>query len=217
MRKWIASTFVAAAFMILPYQASANIGDQTLKPSMNHPDVRQLQNLLTIKGYYTHAGSYTTQYGASTTAAVKKFQKAKRLSASGISERPTFNALGVYKINNSSLISYAKKYMGTPYKWGGISPKGFDCSGFINYVYQKSQGVLLPRTAAQLYSNVGLRVSQPAVGDLVFFTTYKAGASHVGIYIGNSQFIHASSVKGVTISKLTSPYYSAHYIGSKTL
>ncbi|PLT35778.1 C40 family peptidase [Bacillus sp. V5-8f] len=217
MRKWIASTVVAAALLISPFQASANIGDQTLKPSMNHPDVRQLQNLLKVKGYYPVSGSYTTVYHTATTASVKKFQSAKKLKADGISGRTTFNALGVYKINNSTLISTAKKYMGTRYVWGGMSPSGFDCSGYINYVFRASQGITLPRTAADLYAKVGLKVSKPSVGDLVFFTTYKAGASHVGIYIGNGQFIHASSVKGVTVSSLSSPYYKARYLGAKTL
>ncbi|CAH0345142.1 NlpC/P60 family protein [Bacillus sp. CECT 9360] len=216
MRKWIATTIVAAAFIILPYQASANIGDQTLKPSMNHNDVRQLQNLLKVKGYYTYSGSYTTVYDSKTTTAVKKFQNAKKIKASGVSEKATFNALGVYHVNNTNLINAAKKLKGVPYKWGGVTPKGFDCSGFINYVF-KTQGIVLPRTAADLYSKVGLKVSQPAVGDLVFFSTYKAGASHVGIYIGNGDFIHASSSKGVTITKLNSSYYAKRFLGAKTL
>ncbi|MDD4170126.1 MAG: C40 family peptidase, partial [Desulfotomaculaceae bacterium] len=91
---------------------------------------------------------------------------------------------------------------------------GFDCSGYTSYVY-KQMGVSLSRTAADQF-RAGVQVSKPSVGDLVFFTTYQRGASHVGIYIGNNQFIHASSGAGkVTITSLSDAYYSKRYLGAR--
>lgn len=106
--------------------------------------------------------------------------------------------------------------MGVPYVWGGGTPDGFDCSGFIQYVYVQN-GVSMPRTAAEQY-NVGTSITKTQLkpGDLVFFETYKPGPSHVGIYLGGNRFIHASSGGGkVMVSNLTSAYYTEHYIGSR--
>lgn len=115
----------------------------------------------------------------------------------------------------NAVISTAKSLIGVPYVWGGQAPSGFDCSGFTQYVLKK-HGISVPRTAAEQYTT-GTSVSKSnlRVGDLVFFTTYKAGASHLGFYLGNGNFIHASSSKGVTISSLSSSYYSSHYIGAR--
>lgn len=115
----------------------------------------------------------------------------------------------------TAVINTAKNYLGVPYVWGGTSPSGFDCSGFTQYVLSKN-GISVPRTSAEQYK-VGTSVSKSnlRVGDLVFFTTYKAGPSHLGFYIGDGNFIHASSSKGVTISSLSSSYYSSRYIGAR--
>ena len=136
-----------------------------------------------------------------------------------LSGRNTFNALGVYKVNNESLINYAKTLIGIPYQWGGTTTAGFDCSGFVYYVFQQSQGITLPRTAKLQYTNIGLAVTSPSPGDLVFFDTSlgKTGVSHVGIYIGNGQFIQASSSKGIIISNMSNSYWNQCYIGAKTL
>jgi cell wall-associated NlpC family hydrolase len=116
----------------------------------------------------------------------------------------------------SKVISTAKSFLGVPYVWGGTSPQGFDCSGFIQYVFVKN-GVSLPRVASDQYkAGTGVSKSNLKPGDLVFFETYKSGASHVGIYLGANQFIHASSGAGkVTISDLTSSYYTSHYYGAR--
>lgn len=114
------------------------------------------------------------------------------------------------------IIATAKKYIGVPYVWGGESPSGFDCSGLVQYVFQV-HGIRLNRTTDTQYKH-GTYVSKSNLkpGDLVFFqNTYRAGISHVGIYIGNGKFIHASSSKGVTISDLSSSYYTAHYYGAR--
>lgn len=115
----------------------------------------------------------------------------------------------------SDVVSIAKNYIGVPYKWGGTSSSGFDCSGFVQYVFKKA-GIDLPRTSGQQFQ-VGKPVSQSQLsqGDIVFFHTYKSGPSHVGIYVGDGKFIQASS-DGVMISLVNGPYYwGARYYGAK--
>ncbi|MEC3882175.1 LysM peptidoglycan-binding domain-containing protein [Halobacillus litoralis] len=117
------------------------------------------------------------------------------------------------------LIQEAKKHIGTPYQWAGTSPAGFDCSGFLQYVYAQ-EGVSIPRTVASIYADSrmdSVSGSNRQVGDLVFFETYKPGASHAGIYVGNNSFIHTGSTNGVEISSLSSNYWSQRYIGTKRL
>jgi peptidoglycan DL-endopeptidase LytE len=112
------------------------------------------------------------------------------------------------------LVSEAKKYIGTPYVWAGNSPSGFDCSGYLNFVYAKV-GVTLPRTVANIWSATK-SISSPKIGDLVFFETYTSGPSHAGIYLGNNKFIHASSSQGVTISDMSNTYWKPRYLGART-
>ena len=116
------------------------------------------------------------------------------------------------------VVDYAKEFVGVKYVYGGTSPKGFDCSGFIGYVYNNF-GVKLARSAQSMYSN-GKKVSRDSLkaGDILFFDTSsrnRAGAiDHVGIYLGGDNFIHASSSKGsVHIQKLSQ--YKGLYIGAK--
>ncbi len=116
----------------------------------------------------------------------------------------------------SEVITTAHKYLGVPYVWGGSTVSGFDCSGYTQYVL-KQNGISIPRTAAEQFT-VGKPVAKTnlKVGDLVFFTTYKPGPSHVGFYIGDGKFIHASSgAKQVTISELAGEYYTSRYIGAR--
>lgn len=114
------------------------------------------------------------------------------------------------------IIGTARSRLGCAYRMGASGPTVFDCSGFTSWVYSKN-GKSLPRTAAGQYSGTS-RVSKSGLtaGDLVFFAgTYKSGISHVGIYIGGGQFIHAANSKtGVVVSSLNSGYYSSHYAGA---
>ncbi|GLB60231.1 C40 family peptidase [Cytobacillus sp. NCCP-133] len=119
-------------------------------------------------------------------------------------------------INYNQLVPLSKLYIGVPYQFGGTSPVGFDCSGYIQFVYKKI-GIHLPRmTSDQFHTGVSVDKRNLRVGDLVFFETYKKGPSHSGIYLGNNEFIHASSSKGVMISKIDDPYYwGPRYLGAK--
>ncbi|MCR5661315.1 MAG: LysM peptidoglycan-binding domain-containing C40 family peptidase [bacterium] len=116
-----------------------------------------------------------------------------------------------------ALLSSAQRYLGTPYSMGATGNGAFDCSGFVMRIFQM-HGISLPRTADVQY-NVGRKVARgdEMPGDLVFFETYLPGPSHVGIYIGGGQFIHASSSRGVTISSLGQAYYASRYLGAKRL
>lgn len=133
---------------------------------------------------------------------------------------PSAEALknGVTTVTGSKIVQEAKKHLGVPYVWGGSTPSGFDCSGFVQYVL-KQCGISVPRTT-ELQAQVGSYINKTELrpGDLVFLqNTYRTGISHVGIYIGSDQMIHASSSKGVTISNLTASYYIKHYHSARKL
>ncbi|WP_027415906.1 C40 family peptidase, partial [Aneurinibacillus terranovensis] len=119
-----------------------------------------------------------------------------------------------------SLVKNAEKLIGTPYKYGGTSTSGFDCSGFVRYVFNK-QSISLPRTADQMYRSSGHAVSRSALraGDLVFFKTSGSDqVSHAGLYIGNGKFIHSSTSHGVGISSLNDPYYwGSRFAGARRI
>ncbi|CAM4491700.1 MAG: C40 family peptidase [Paenibacillus macerans] len=116
----------------------------------------------------------------------------------------------------TSLSNIVNSVYGTPYKYGGTSTAGFDCSGFTRYVFEQ-MGVTLPRVSTAQYK-VGTPVSKSKLqaGDLVFFNTLGGGkVSHVGVYVGDGEFAHASSSKGIRIDKLSSSYYQNRFVGAK--
>ncbi|MFA9560570.1 C40 family peptidase [Evansella sp. AB-rgal1] len=117
--------------------------------------------------------------------------------------------------NVDALLAEARRHLGVPYVWGGSTTSGFDCSGYLQYVY-RTQGVDIPRTVATIW-NATTHVSSPRVGDIVFFETYTAGPSHAGIYMGNNQFIHAGSSTGVTITSMSNSYWSQRYLGARSV
>ncbi|MDX8343151.1 LysM peptidoglycan-binding domain-containing protein [Rossellomorea sp. YZS02] len=118
--------------------------------------------------------------------------------------------------NSTDVLTQAKMLLGTPYLWGGTTPAGFDCSGFIYYVH-KQAGQSLKRYSSEGYYSRSYYVDSPKPGDLVFFeNTYKKGISHLGIYLGDNQFIHAGD-NGVEITSLSGSYWSSKFDGFKRL
>lgn len=133
-----------------------------------------------------------------------------RMNSSSIQPDAEMNDLAVYALSLS----------GTPYKYGGTSPEsGFDCSGFVGYVFKHSLGKSLPRTTEEI-SRVGARQNSEWLkpGDLVFYDTMNRSYSHVGIYLGDGQFIHSPSKgKSVTVVNMNEPYWRQRYNGARRI
>lgn len=160
-----------------------------------------------------------------TEKALKKFQKDNDLHASGKLDDKTYSKLnwlaftkeGIDNVDGKDIIKAAEKHKGVPYVFGGTTPKGFDCSGYVQYVFQKKKASL-PRTAdAQALLGIFVTQKQLKPGDLVFFTTYEAGASHVGIYAGNGKFWSATTSKGVALVSLQDSYWKERYYGARRI
>ena len=184
-------------------------------------DILKIQNRLNDLGYSVVADG---DYGSATAAAVRAFQADRGLDCDGIVGQATYRAMlgsemPVSRSGSTSMvrgiIQNAYQYIGTPYVYGGTSPGGFDCSGFVRYVFA-NYGVYLPRTADAQYE-VGRHVSSLQPGDLVFFSTDGYGVSHSGIYIGNNEFISATSSSGVRVDSLACGYWGRCYIGASRI
>jgi LysM repeat protein len=113
------------------------------------------------------------------------------------------------------VVELAQRFVGTPYRWGGMSPNGVDCSGFVQEVFRLA-GHPVPRLADEQFAQTA-PIDSPQPGDLVFFSTYLPGPSHVGISLGGPDFLHASSSRGVLRSSLEEPYFKARYLGAHRL
>nr|WP_286673025.1 NlpC/P60 family protein [Anaeromonas frigoriresistens] len=206
-----------------------------LKRGVTGQDVQNLQQALKQLGHFDFYKT-TTYFGSITTDSVMSFQRSQGIQVDGLAGPNTIrtinNALGntnsapstpAPKENTSSesngrenitnnIINAAKSYVGVPYRYGGTSSSGFDCSGFTQVVYDK-YGINIPRSSSA-QASVGTKISKSDLqpGDLVIFSgTYKAGPSHTGIYLGNNEFISATSSKGVAIVSLSNSYWNSHY------
>lgn len=152
----------------------------------------------------TAAESYHRALGRNVEEELKKVSQSEEFAEQNTQEKVT---------------TFAKKMLNIPYKFGGTSILGIDCSGYVKKVYGLL-GVNLPRTAREQFKEGGEAIDRAelSIGDLVFFRTYASFPSHVGIYLGNNLFIHASSKgKKVTIDSLETPYYFKRFIGGKRL
>lgn len=116
-------------------------------------------------------------------------------------------------LQDNSLLEHIDEWYGTRYRYGGTTKSGIDCSAFVQAIYLSAFAVSLPRTARDQYRNARIvSATEMKAGDLVFFNT-TGGISHVGIYLQNNKFIHASTSYGVTISDMFDPYYLRRFIG----
>lgn len=184
-------------------------------------EIVELQERLIQLGYNISVADGV--FGAETSAAVKKYQQDIGVEVDGVVGETTYYSLLKRDMPPSragrssaarSIISNAMQYIGVPYVFGGTSPYGFDCSGFTKYVFASS-GISLPRAAdGQFYAGTRVSMNNLRAGDLVFFETYEPGPSHVGIYMGDGEFIHAGSSTGVTVSGLYDRYWGERYIGA---
>lgn len=202
-------------FLVVPSVfASMGIGDRG-------DEVLAVQKQLVAKGF--SVGDLDGRFGLKTENAVKSFQYENKLEMTGELDKASYLLLMNQELpdrfsgsGNISLVrrlvSSVMSFLGVPYVFGGVSPSGFDCSGFIQYVFA-SAGIVLPRLADEQYFATA-RVERLRVGDLVFFETYCPGVSHVGMYLGNNEFIHASSNHGISVSSLDSEYWGPRYVGA---
>ena len=154
---------------------------------------------------------YKIKYGNGYGYASSKYLSSSKPSGSTEVTPPTTDASS----NGSSIVSYAKQFLGCSYVYGGNGPSSFDCSGFTKYVYAHF-GKSIPRSSSAQYASAKkISKSNLQPGDLVFFTNGGSSVGHVAIYMGNGQIIHAANPsRGVCIDSLNSSYYSQHYVGS---
>lgn len=149
------------------------------------------------------------------------------INKSSINKNNLFTlSFNIYYLASSSIITKEKKlmaevieYIGTPYKYGGMSKSGIDCSAFTQSVYWLSYEITLPRTAASQFEE-GEIIDKDSLefGDLVFFhTSRRKSVGHVGIYIGGNNFVHSGRSYGVSVASLLDDYYSQHFIGAKRI
>ena len=150
-----------------------------------------------------------------TDLALMQFPAAMQSPASGAVPSPA----DTHPATMQEVVLHALALLGTPYRWGGNGPGGFDCSGLVNHVVQQALGLTLPRSAAAM-SRIGAAIERQALraGDLLFFITARQEVSHVGIYVGEDRFVHATRSGGdVRMSALSERYWSARYAGARRI
>jgi len=194
------------------------------KPTTDSEVVSRLSEGSVTKIIGINNGWFKVTYGSNTGYICPDYVSVVPYSSSGSSN--TAVASAYYSNSGTSdlrqeIVDYAKSFLGVRYVYGGSTPKGFDCSGFTKYVFDHFN-ISLQRTSAKQYSTSVTKIKKSALrpGDLVFFSSSKGSSTvgHVGIFIGNNSFIHASSPGDVVkIDSMSSSYYSARYVGAGTV
>ncbi len=142
------------------------------------------------------------------------------LLLSACASTPPISDTGTSSARMNEVALYALSLADTPYRYGGSSREnGFDCSGFVQFVYLNTLGLKLPRTSAEM-SQVGMRLERNRLrpGDLVFFNTSRRAYSHVGIYVGDDRFVHAPSEgKAIHVASLHEDYWQQRYDGARRI
>ena len=212
-----ASIIVTVLVFLVPMVALAapalKVGDSGWK-------IKVAQQKLNVIGFKTTVnGKFTKDMENS----LKDFQRKYKLKVTGFLDDATYDRVvneafvqeGIQGVTGKQIVSSAKQLKGIPYKFGGTTTKAFDCSGYVQYIFAKYKAKM-PRLAdAQALEGIFVLRKNLKEGDLVFFTTYEAGASHVGIYAGKDKFWHVSTSKGVILSSLSEPYWAQRYFGAR--
>jgi len=215
------------ASTLFPQAAFATEAGVVLELGSTGASVSTLQTDLQELGYFPGNEGITQYFGPVTSHAVISFKKDHKM---GVTDRVTEKVFSViqhiaaHAPRKASLAQSlgmriaqkAEAYLGDPYVWGGVSPSGFDCSGYTQYIFAQF-GIALPHSAdGQAQLGVPINKADLAPGDLVFFDT-GGGVSHVGIYIGDGRFINAASTK-VEIDYIDDPYYwGSRYLFARRL
>ena len=213
-------TALLMAVLALPLPVTAAGKNPPLKVGDKGWKVKTVQIKLNTLGVKTPmSGKYTKTLEQQ----IREFQQKNKLSVTGRVDDTTYHRIleaafekeGIHGVKGRDVVKTASRYRGVPYSFGGTTPRAFDCSGYVQYVFRQHKATL-PRTADLQYEK-GLFVTQRQLqpGDLVFFTTYEPGASHVGIYAGNGMFWNATSSSGVQLSSLRDDYWKRRYYGAK--
>lgn len=223
MKKRIALLAALTLFTTVPfaspiYADTTTTYSTTLYQGMSGPEVTALQENLQTLGYYSYP-SITGYFGSLTKTAVINFQQAYGLKADGIVGTRTQTEIQ-HALVKKQIVEDSYDYLNIPYQWGGYSPTtGFDCSGFIYYMFHSHGVTEVPRTTSPELYKLGKDISldQLQPGDLVFFSIELTGnISHVGIYLGGGKFISPLKSKGVYVqSMINNSYWSPRYLGAK--
>jgi len=229
-KTFLVSFVIILVFAFLSVQPAFAYSDVKLKSEMSGDAVSNLQKELKTLGFMNI--DPTGYFGEITKAAVMKFQNKYNLTPDGIAGPKTLGRIdgltgrtvAISRGNSVStslqIIDYAKKFLGVEYVWGGMSPNGFDCSGFVKYVFGRF-GIDLNRVAAdQAKQGTPVKKADLLPGDLVFFDMDGGHVhiNHVGLYIGNGRFIQASSGKSsVVISDITHGAYAEDLMTAKRI
>lgn len=196
--------------------AETTSGTPVLSMGSSSSLVTSVQSQLKQLGYFSYP-SITGYYGTVTAQAVKDFQSDYGLQVDGLAGPITQTSLS-HALVKQAIVADSYKYVGIPYAWGGSSPEtGFDCSGYVSYLFN-SHGVSMQRTTSDNMYKWGTPVATSKLmpGDLVFFSLNQNGqVSHVGVYLGNDQFMSALSSKGIYAQTLHNSYWAPKYIGAK--